>query len=161
MPDGGPHVRHVVLGADHGEHAGEADDAEVVQGDGVLEEGRLGAGAGLGTGRVGLYGLDHGSGGLRGEVSVVQDAPGDRSRPLRVVRRFPPRVHLVQADVVQERRDAQDLRVVGDTLRGGQLLCQGVDPHAVAVAPDRVRPDPRDERIDLFDQGLHLSESSE
>jgi hypothetical protein len=45
VPDGGPEVGDVVLGADHGEHAGEADDAEVVEGDGVLEEGGLGAGS--------------------------------------------------------------------------------------------------------------------
>jgi hypothetical protein len=31
----------------------------------------------------------------------------------------------------------------------------------VAVAPDRVLPDPRDERIYLFDHRFHRSESSE
>jgi hypothetical protein len=36
-PDGGPKVRDVVPGADHDERVGEADDAEVVRGDGVLE----------------------------------------------------------------------------------------------------------------------------
>jgi hypothetical protein len=61
---------------------------------------------------VGLYGLDRGPRGLRREVRVVQDAPGDQGRALRVVRRLAHRVRLVQADVVQERRDAQDLRVV-------------------------------------------------
>jgi hypothetical protein len=67
-----------------------------------------------------------------------------------VVRGVAQGVGLVEADVVQEGRGPQDLRVVREALRLRQFLSQGVNPPAVGVAPDRIRPYPGDERLDLL-----------
>ena len=87
VPDGRPHVRHVVFRADHGEHAGDADGAKVVEPDSIFEQDGLRGGAARNAGRVKFYRLYHRLAGLRRKVPVLEDAVGHQSRALCVVGR--------------------------------------------------------------------------
>src|ERR687890_1721982 len=161
VPDRRRYIGHIVFRADHGQHAGDAYGAEVVEADRVLEEDGLGGGVTRGSWRVAFDRLYNGLTRLWGEIPILEDTSGHHGRALRVVGGFPQGVGFVKPDVVQQGGRAQDLHVVGDALRCCELLGQGEDPQAVGVPVHRVRPDPGDERLYLLDHRLHGKESSE
>src|SRR5215204_1074157 len=161
VPDSRRYIRHIVFRDDHGQHAGDTYGTEVVEADRVLEQDRLGGGAAWGAWRVALDRLYDGLTRLRGKIPVLEDAACHQRRALRVVGRLPQGVGLVEPDVVQQGRRPQYLYVVGDILGGCELLGQRVDPQAVGVPVNGVRPDPGDESLYLFDHRLHSWESSE
>ena len=66
-----------------------------------------------------LYGVEDDAGSVRGEVPVAQHSGGDCHGAPGVIRALPPRVGPVQPYVVQQSREAQYLRVIGDPLRLG------------------------------------------
>jgi hypothetical protein len=102
-----------------------------------------------------LDGVEDDASGVRGEVSIAQHPRGHRHGAPGVIGTLPHRVGAVQPDVMQEGREAQDLPIVVQTFRTGQLLGEVEDPQAVSVAPDRVRPRPGDQRLYLLDDNLH------
>lgn len=102
-----------------------------------------------------LYGVEDHAGGLRGEIAVAQHPGSHRHRTPDVVGALSQRVGPIKPDVVQEGREAQYLCVVVEPLLAGELLCQGVHPQAVGVAPDRVCTRPRNECLYLLDDYPH------
>ena len=96
----------------------------------------------------------------RGEIPVTKEPGSHHDGAPGMVRALPQRVGLVQPDIMQERREAQDLCVVLEPLCFRKLLGQSVNPETMGVAPDWVRPCPGYERLHLFDYPPHPWDSS-
>jgi hypothetical protein len=112
VPNRRREVRDVFFEADHREHPAKPHGAEIVEGDGVLEEGGLRRAAWGGARRVVLDGVEDNARGLRGKVAVAQHPRGHRHGAPGVVGTLPHRVGAVQPDVMQECREAQYLLIV-------------------------------------------------
>src|SRR5215212_10458875 len=161
VPDRRRYIWYVVFRADHGQHAGDAYGAQVVEADRVLEEDGLRRGVSRSSRRVAFDRLYNSLAGLRGKIPVLEDTAGHQGRALGVVGWFPQGVGLVEPDVVQQGGRAQDLHVVGDALGCCEFLGQREDPQAVGVPVHGVRPDPGNQHLYLFDHRFHGKESSE
>src|ERR687889_1640399 len=111
VPDRRGYIRHVVFRAYHGQHAGDADGAQVVEADRVFEEDGLRSRTCWRAGRVAFDRLYDRLSRLRGEIPVLEDTAGHHRRALRVVRRPPQSVGLVEPNVVQQGGCAQNLHV--------------------------------------------------
>src|ERR687889_2700812 len=118
VPDRRRYIRHVVFRAYHGQHAGDAYGAQVVEADRVFEENGLRSRARGRSWRMVFDRLYDRLARLRGEIPVLEDTAGHHRRPLGVVRRLPQSVGLVEPNVVQQGGCAQNLHVVGDSLQG-------------------------------------------
>src|ERR687889_504122 len=100
VPDRRRYIRHVVLGAYHGKHAGDAYGAKVVEADRVFEENSLRSRARGRSWRMVFDRLYDRLARLRGEIPVLEDTAGHHRRPLGVVRRLPQSVGFVEPDIV-------------------------------------------------------------
>src|SRR5215203_346276 len=101
VPDRRRYIGYVVFRTDHGQHAGDAYGAEVVEADRVLEKDGLRRGAAGSARWMVLDRLYDRLARLRGEIPVLEDTAGHYGRALRVVGRLPQSVGFVEPDVVQ------------------------------------------------------------
>src|SRR5215211_2487658 len=99
VPDRRPNIWHVVFRAYHGQHAGDAYGAQVVEADRVFEENGLRSRTRGRSWRMVFDRLYDHLARLRGEIPVLEDTVGHHRRPLGVVRRLPQSVGFVEPDI--------------------------------------------------------------
>src|SRR5829696_10337612 len=89
VPDRARYIGHVVFRAYHGQHAGDAYGAQVIEANSVFEQNGLGGRACWRSWRVVFDRLYNRLARLRGKIPVLEDTAGHQRRTLRVVRRLP------------------------------------------------------------------------